>query len=167
MSIKLRWSNGHSFSLRFEANDPEEFAKNSVSALRSFRLATARNVHRGELHKTVVWVDHAQLGVYDEDNKNWYLPSGEPTTIDTASFGALSIARHFRVEDTCHEWDTLENMNYDIKLICQDPPKIWNLNLQNPDDSARIWGLCLGAYQHGKNMQSFFDGFSQDFEKLI
>ena len=164
--MKLRWSNGHDLDIQFEANDPDEFYDNCMSALRSFRTATERRVHRGEIHKTVSWCESGNLGVYDEDTRQWYLPVGEPGFVNTESFGKLSISRHFKVEAPFVQADTIDDAraDYAINLICLDPGGFAKLDLLRREDSDRIWNLCIGAYQHARDIRSFVDGFEQDFE---
>lgn len=47
--MKLRWSDGHSHAEVFHAVDEESLVANGLPALRIFRLATGRMVHRGDM----------------------------------------------------------------------------------------------------------------------
>lgn len=59
--MKLRWSNGRDYAEPFSANDLETFLRNGIPALRVFRAATYRKVHRGEIHQDELWFDKAEL----------------------------------------------------------------------------------------------------------
>jgi len=72
--MKLRWSNNTDFAVTFEANDLESFRRQALSAMRSFRIATERRVHRGEIHKTVSWFQSANLHVSNDIETDWYNP---------------------------------------------------------------------------------------------
>src|SRR3989304_256752 len=106
--MKLRWSNNHNLDIQFEANDPDEFYDNCRSALMSFRTATERRVHRGEIHKTVSWCENGNLGVYDAHSRQWFLPEGETHFMETESFGRIGINHHFRVEAPFVEANSLD-----------------------------------------------------------
>ena len=53
--MKLRWTDEHSYAETFEANDTTSFIENGTAALRVFRAATGRRVHRGEIHQNEFW----------------------------------------------------------------------------------------------------------------
>ena len=72
--MKLRWSNNTDFAVTFEANDLESFRRQALSAMRSFRIATERRVHRCEIHKTVSWFQSANLHVSNDIETDWYNP---------------------------------------------------------------------------------------------
>lgn len=160
--MKLRWTNGHNYEMQFDANDPESFARNSVSALRSFKIATERRVHRGEIHKTVSRFESCMLGVYDEHTRQWHNPEGEPNVIDTESFGRIAIARHFKIESPGLDADTLTDALQDtgVNLICLDPFTFEKTSLAT--DSDRVWNMCITAYQHAANANSFLNGMVDD-----
>jgi hypothetical protein len=166
--MKLRWSNGHDFEMQFEANDPESFQDNCTSALASFRTATERRVHRGEIHKTISRFESCELGVYDPPSTNWYLPSGEANALETKSFGRIEIARQFIIRANNMDTDFLDEARADctVSLICIDPGTLERLDLSKREHSDRVWNLCVGAYQRAGNMRSMLDGFMQDLEEL-
>jgi hypothetical protein len=155
--MKLRWSNGHNFAFEFEANDPGSFYTQALSALRSFRIASHRRVHRGEIHKTVVWCEGCSLGVYDEESKNWLYPTGEAKRLETQLFGSISINRHFDVRVPFSESDSDGDLLLDTRfdLICLDSASIEALRLNDRTVSDRIWNLCVGVYQHGQALNAF------------
>jgi hypothetical protein len=49
--MKLRWTDGRTYAETFTANDEQSFVDNGTPALRVFRVATGRRVHRGEVHR--------------------------------------------------------------------------------------------------------------------
>ena len=53
--MKLRWSDGHSYAEVFHAVDEESLVANGLPALRIFRLATGRMVHRGDVTRNEFW----------------------------------------------------------------------------------------------------------------
>ncbi len=167
--MKLRWSNGYNFEFEFEANTPASFHEQALSALRSFRIAQHRRVHRGEIHKTVFWCGGCSLNVYDDANHQWYYPAGEPTSLDTKSFGSLSINRHFDVRVPFVEAASLDNLHADYKfdLIGLDSVYVEHLDLGNRDASDRIWNLCMGVYQHINELSAFVMSVGDVIDKHI
>ncbi len=167
--MKLRWSNGHNFAFEFEVNNPDSFHEQALSALRSFRIARYRRVHRGEIHKTVVWCEGCSLGVFDEDSRNWYYPEGEPQALDTQSWGTLSLNRHFDARIPFVESDSLESMhaNCNFDLICLDPPRIESLDLSEREASDRLWNLCVGVYQHSNALSALVMSVGDAIDKHI
>lgn len=70
--MELRWSNGSNIAITFEAIDASTFANNGIAALRIFRVATERPVHRGETHTNELWYDTPELHV--KIGETWYNP---------------------------------------------------------------------------------------------
>ncbi len=167
--MKLRWSNGHSFSFEFEANDPDSFYEQALSALRSFRISRHRRVHRGEIHKTVIWCEGCSLSVYDDDNRIWYYPEGESTSIETKSFGVLGINRHFDVRFPFVEANSMDSLyaNYKFDLVCLDPSLIEPLDLSDRATSDRVWNLCYGVYEHGQALHTFVMSIGDVIDKHL
>jgi hypothetical protein len=168
-SMKLRWSNNHNFAFEFEANDPDSFYEQAFSALRSFRISQHKRVHRGEIHKTVVQCEACSLHVYDGDNGNWYSPAGEAKSIDTQSFGTISIKHHFNVQFDHLSADSLADLQTNLKfsLISFDPIRVERLDLRDRTASDRIWNLCIGVYQQSRDMNAFIMNVGDAIDKHL
>ena len=164
--MKLRFSNRQDFDVQFEANDLDSFRRNAMSALRSFRITTERRVHRGESGKTVSWFGVGGLDIYDEHNRQWYGPEGEPHFIETESFGRIGIASHFKLEIPFLETAALDEALADdrLKLIGIDPTSFEHVHLLT--DEGRVWNMCVAAYRHAQDNSTFLDNLSDDFNKL-
>lgn len=165
--MKLRWTNGHSFAIEFEANDPASFYRNAMMHLDLFRAARAKRVHRGEIHINVIRCEMAELGVYSPNMNAWYNPEGEGRALDTRSFGHIVINRHFtvRAKNIEHPADDPLYQRYSITLISDNPLRAEDLDLTSTADSGRIWNLCIGAVNHETVIHQSIDGFMQDLEK--
>ncbi len=132
--MKLRFSNGHDFAIEFEANDPESFYREGWIAIREFRIATARRVHRGEIHKTVYWFESATLHIADETGR-WF-GTGTIETLNSPGSsldGAGFFVRH-PVELHWAEADDTE------AILQRDKEKF-------DAEHDRIWQMCIDSYQ--------------------
>ncbi len=164
--MKLRWSNGHSFAIEFEANDPESFYRNAMMHLDLYRAQTARRVHRGETHKNVIWHESVELGIYVPSCYQWYNPEGEACSLETQSFGNLAINRHFTVRAEFRETPVDKpTRDYAVTLIAHDPLKTERLDLSQQHDSGRIWNLCIGVDDHARIIDQGISGIMHDLER--
>lgn len=130
--MKLRFSNGKDFAITFDANDEASFAEQGMSALRSFRIATERRVHRGEIHKTVSWFDSAFLGLYDENHRQWYHP-GEIKALESG----LSFFEPRPVVAPRNEAEDIEAKHREDEF--------WIAA-----NASRIWGWCYDCWRWGQ-----------------
>jgi hypothetical protein len=67
--MKLRWTDGKTYAETFTANDEQSFIDNGTLALRVFRVATGRRVHRGEVHRNEFWGVIPQLHIEVDGRK--------------------------------------------------------------------------------------------------
>lgn len=110
--MKLRWSDGHSYAETFEANDRESFIENSMAALRVFRLATGRMVHRGEIHQNEFWGVMPELHVYVDGR--WLAPGhiayagGNNNWAYFTPFRTVFRYNHAPTADALHELDAVQ-----------------------------------------------------------
>lgn len=86
--MKLRWTDGRTYAETFTANNEQSFIDNGTPALRVFRVATGRMVHRGEVHRDEVSGVISQLHI--EVDGRWFTPGHiKHTDSGTAFFEAV------------------------------------------------------------------------------
>lgn len=125
--MKLRWSNGRDYADVFDAVDEETFIANGLAALRVFRLATHRQVHRGEIHRNELWFDHPELHV-QFDGDRWMSPG----TIKRGD--RWSYFDPFRVLFLHNTAGTIDEINAaDAAQLTQS--------------ASRWWAGCVDAYR--------------------
>jgi len=106
--MKLRWSDGHSYAETFSANDVASFVENGTAALRVFRAATGRKVHRGEIRCDEFWgvAPELHIGGEGEEEGRWFAPCH----IERTESG-LSYSKPFRVVFEYDHASTLEGLH--------------------------------------------------------
>lgn len=70
--MRLRFSNVKDYAQTFIANDLDSFRREAIVALRIFRAATYRKVHRGEIKRDELWFDKVELHL--EIDGRWLHP---------------------------------------------------------------------------------------------
>lgn len=121
--MKLRWSDGHSYAYEFSANDPASFVENGTAALRVFRAATGRRVHRGEISAWEFWGVAPELHVGEEGDKEgrWFAPCHIEKT-DTG----LSYSKPFRTVFRENFASTLEALHaFDAAQMRESAERWW------------------------------------------
>lgn len=103
--MKLRWSDGHSYADTFQANDEQSFVANGIAAMRVFRLATGRMVHRGETHTNEYVGVSPQLHL--QIDGRWYGPGH----IDSAGENSWQFLKEFQVVFRHNVAPTLDAMH--------------------------------------------------------
>ena len=149
--MKLRFSNGKDFAFTFEANDLPSFREQGLSALKSFRIATERRIHRGEIHKTVSWFDRPTLHLYDEEQEQW-LNLGLKKSMNTISFGEIAFFEPRQVEMPGYEAFTIDEQ------FRQD--EIWFL-----ENSDAIWQMCIDTWEWGNALNLQIMKFGDDLHR--
>ena len=107
--MKLRWSDGHSYAEVFHAVDEESLVANGLPALRIFRLATGRMVHRGDVHRNEFWGVAPELHL--EIDGRWLSPGYIEKSDGSGPLGDVSFFKPFRVIFRHNTADTIEAMN--------------------------------------------------------
>lgn len=115
--MKLRWSNGRSFSDEFQANSRDTLLENGTASLRLFRAATYRTVHRGEIQKNELWFDNPELHV--AHNGRWY----NPGYIEKVNGIHYFEPKQVRMAVSAPDLDTIHSI--DAVFLQQNGEDIW------------------------------------------
>lgn len=100
--MKLRWTDGRTYAETFTANDEQSFIDNGTPALRVFRVATGRMVHRGEVHRNEFWGVIPQLHI--EVDGRWFTPGHiQHTDSGTAFFNPFQVVFPRNMADTVED----------------------------------------------------------------
>lgn len=129
--MKLRFSNLTDYATSFEANDVASFMQEANAALRIFRAATARPIHRGEIRKNVLWFDRPSLHIFDE--RRW-LNLGYKKQVPTPYLGNLLVWVLSPVDIPGHEAAFLdEQASLDASWL--------------EEHSNQVWQKCVDTWQ--------------------
>lgn len=69
--MKLRWSNGYSYSAEFSCNSVDTLLEQGIHALRVLRAATQHRIHDGGSHTNYVFCSSGELGLFGEHTEAW------------------------------------------------------------------------------------------------
>jgi hypothetical protein len=151
--MKLRWSNEYDLAFAFEANSIETLQREGLSAMRLFRTATERRVHRGEIHKTVSWFKQATLHIRDENHDAWF-GLGFIRHLDG---GALSGAAFWTPSPVRLAWREANSLT---DALTQD--ELWFIT-----NVEHIWQLCIDTHQWGDALNLTVMKLGDDLDRHI
>lgn len=149
--MKLRISNNKNYAVEFDANDIEMFREQGLSALRSFRIATERRVHRGEIHKTVSWFESGTVHFQDDD-KIWLNPGIQKRLDSLESFPGLITFEAHPIEVPFVEADSWQDAAH------QD--EIWFLASLETN-----WSMFVDAFNYARDLSAVVMGTMDQIDR--